>query len=249
MNMSLQGKNSIVTGGGQGIGKAICEKLAASGSNIIIFDLNEEKSVALTKELETKYQIKSRFYKVNVASKESVDAAVETAIETFGSINILVNNAGITKDNLFFKMSEEDWNLVLSINLTGSFNCIKSVIRKMAKEKFGRIINISSIIGLIGNAGQANYAASKAGLIGLTKSIAKEFAGKNITANAITPGFIQTAMTDVLPEKIKSDLLSRIPLKRLGQPEDIANAVNFLVSDEANYITGQVLTVDGGMVG
>lgn len=246
--MLLKDKISVITGGGQGIGEAISIRLAAEGSNIIIFDLNEEKTRQLAEEIKNRYNVKTNYYKVNVASMEEVKKAFQSVEEKYGVPNILVNNAGITRDNLLFRMSEEDWNLVLSVNLTGAFNCIKSVIRKMAKAKFGRIINISSVIGLIGNVGQTNYAASKAGLIGLTKSVAKEFASKNITVNAIAPGFIQTAMTDVLPEPIKNDLLNKIPLKRLGQPEDIANAVKFLVSEEANYITGQVLTVDGGMI-
>lgn len=245
--MLLKDKTAVVTGGSQGIGKVIAEKLASEGANIVIFDLDVSKGEEVSNYIQNTYSVKSKFYKVNVASKEEVENAIKSAETDISQINILINNAGITRDNLLFKMSEEDWNLVLSVNLTGAFNCVKAVIRKMAKAKFGRIVNISSVVGLIGNVGQTNYSASKAGLIGLTKSVAKEFAAKNVTVNAVAPGFIETAMTDVLPENIKTQLLDKIPLKRLGQPEDIANAVKYLVSEDASYVTGQVISVDGGM--
>lgn len=244
----FEGKNAIVTGSGQGIGKSVCEKLADNGANIIILDLNEETGNKTASEISEKFNVKSKYYKVNVSLYDEVEKRMEEILSDFSTVQFLINNAGITRDNLIFRMTPEDWNLVLNVNLTGAFNCIKSIIRKMSKDKFGRIVNISSVIGLIGNTGQANYAASKAGLLGLTKSVAKEFAGKNITVNAVAPGFIKTAMTDVLSETAKENLLNLIPMKRLGLPEDIANVVKFLVSDEASYITGQVITVDGGMV-
>ena len=244
----FESKNAVVTGGGQGIGKAICEKLADNGANIIIFDINEEIGNQTVKDISEKYNVKSKFYKVNISLNDEVVQKFDEVLNEFGQVHFLINNAGITKDNLFFRMSVEDWKMVIDVNLTGAFNCTKAIIRKMAKQKFGRIINISSVIGLMGNAGQANYAASKAGLIGFTKSIAKEFASKNINVNAIAPGFIKTAMTDALPEKIIEEYIKIIPMKKMGLPEDVADVVKFLVSEESSYITGQVITVDGGMV-
>lgn len=244
----FENKNAVVTGGAQGIGKAICEKLAVNGANIIVLDMNTEVGQETVQEIADKYNVKTAFYKVNVSIYEEVTKTFDEVLSEFSHVHFLINNAGITRDNIFFKMSPEDWKLVLDVNLTGAFNCTKAILRKMSRNKFGRVVNISSVIGLMGNAGQANYAASKAGVIGFTKSVAKEMAVKNITVNAIAPGFIKTAMTDVLPENVIDVYLKLIPLKRLGLPEDVANVVKFLVSDEASYITGQVITVDGGMV-
>ena len=241
----MSNKLALITGGGAGIGKGITLKLASNGINCVIFDVQDAS--ATVKEAQN-LGVKSSFMKVDVTDSESVESAIKEVSSSLGDINILVNNAGITRDNLLMRMKEEDWDKVLQINLKGVFNCTKAVIRGMMSSRWGRIISISSIVGIMGNAGQANYAASKAGIIGFTKSIAREVGSRNITANAIAPGFIKTEMTDKLPEEVKKDYLSRIPLGKLGEVEDVCNLVSFLVSDESSYITGQVIQVDGGLL-
>ncbi|HDS03580.1 MAG TPA: 3-oxoacyl-[acyl-carrier-protein] reductase [Firmicutes bacterium] len=245
--IDLKGKVALVTGSARGIGLAIAEKLAQSQARVVLSDLSQED---VDRALES---LSSQGYDVmgvacNVASEESVNAAVEKIKNEAGPVDILVNNAGITKDMLFMRMDKEKWDSVLNVNLTGAYLTSKAVIRDMAKNHFGRIINISSVVGLIGNAGQANYAASKAGLIGLTKSLAKEFGQRDVTVNAVAPGFIETKMTDVLSDDVKNAFLQNIPIKKMGTPEDVANSVLFLASELASYITGQVIHVDGGMV-
>ncbi len=245
--MKLNGKNALVTGGSRGIGRSIALALAKEGANVIInYSSNPTAAEAVIQEIEA-LGVKGLAVKGNVASQEDVKDMLEKIEAVFDGVDILVNNAGITKDNLFIRMKEEEWDQVMDVNLKGVFLCTKAVTRKMIKQKFGKIINISSVVGVMGNAGQANYCASKAGVIGFTKSIAKELAGKNICVNAIAPGFIDTDMTAVLSDTVKDEMLKHIPLKRYGKPEDIANLVVFLSSDASNYITGQVIQVDGGM--
>ncbi|AKL95511.1 3-oxoacyl-[acyl-carrier-protein] reductase FabG [Clostridium aceticum] len=245
--MNLKGKNAIVTGGSRGIGKAIALGLAEHGANVMInYTSNKEAADEVVKEIEA-YGVKGLAIQCNVTNSDDIKKMVDLAEENFDTIDILVNNAGITKDNLLLRMKEEEWQQVMDVNLKGVFLCTKAIIRKMMKQKQGKIINISSVVGVVGNAGQANYAASKAGVIGFTKSIAREVASKNIHVNAIAPGFIDTDMTAVLTEDVKSALIEGIPLKRYGKPEDIAALVAFLSSDLSNYITGQVINVDGGM--
>lgn len=245
--ISLSGKTAFVTGSAQGIGKAIAFKMAEAGASIVIGDVNQEKIDATVAEFTAKgFACMGQI--CDVTNPESVETLVKAAQAKFGKIDILVNNAGITQDTLFMRMEADKWNRVLEVNLTGAFHTTKAVIRDMAKNRFGRVINISSVVGVIGNIGQANYAASKAGMIGFTKSIAKEYASRNITANAVAPGFIETGMTHVLTEEVKEEFFRSIPLKRMGSPDDVANAVVFLASDNAAYITGQVIHVDGGMV-
>ncbi len=245
--MKLSGKNAMVTGGSRGIGKAIAMALAKEGANVIInYSSNPAAAEAVVQEIEA-LGVKGFAVKGNVSQPEDVKDMLEKIEEVFDGVDILVNNAGITRDNLFIRMKEEEWDQVMDVNLKGVFLCTKAVTRKMIKQKFGKIINISSVVGVMGNPGQANYCASKAGVIGFTKSIAKELAGKNICVNAIAPGFIDTDMTAVLSDTVKDEMLKHIPLKRYGKPEDIANLVVFLSSDASNYITGQVIQVDGGM--
>lgn len=245
--MILQAKTAIVTGAARGIGAAIAQKLAQEGTNIVLNDLRiSDEMQQLGQELE-KTGVKVLLLAADISNFAQAQEMVNKAKEEFGAIDILVNNAGITKDNLIMRMSEEDFDKVIAVNLKGAFNCSRHVVPLMVKQKSGRIISISSVIGIYGNAGQANYAASKAGIIGLTKSLAKEIGSRGITVNAIAPGFIETEMTAVLPEKVRQELQERITLRRLGKPEDIADAVCFLASDMAKYITGQVLGVDGGM--
>jgi len=241
-------KNVIVTGGARGIGEAIARKLASNGINIIIWDVNAESAQATAAAIAKEYNVKASGAAVNVTNADNVKEAADATLAEYGSIDILVNNAGVTRDNLMWKISDEDWDFVLNINLKGVFICTRAITRIMAKQRAGAIINIASIVGLIGNVGQANYSASKGGVIALTKTTAKEFAARGVRCNAVAPGFIQTAMTDKLPDKIKDQMKSYIPLGHFGQPEDIAKTVNFLASEEAAYITGQVITVDGGMV-
>ncbi|KPU28247.1 3-ketoacyl-ACP reductase [Caloranaerobacter sp. TR13] len=246
--MNLKGKLALITGGSRGIGKAIAIKLASLGANIVI---NYTKSDTKAKEvikIAEKMGVKAMAIKADVSNKDDVENFINRVLDEFGRIDILVNNAGIARDNLLMRMKEEEWDDVININLKGTFNVTKAAIRTMMKQKSGSIINIASIIGVSGNQGQCNYAASKAGIIGFTKSIAKEVAKKKVRVNAIAPGFIKTDMTDKLPDKVKDEYSSKIPLSRLGEPEDIANAVAFLASDLSSYITGQVLIVDGGLL-
>ena len=245
--MSLQGKTAIVTGAAQGIGRAIAECLAQAGADVAVADLDPGRSVE-TVALVEKLGRKALNIKVNVADANETKAMVEQVLKAWGKVDILVNNAGITRDGLLLRMKEEDWNLVLQINLNGTFNCTKAVLQPMTKQRYGRIVNIASIVGVIGNAGQANYSASKAAVIGFTKTVGREYASRNITVNAVAPGFIDTAMTHGLPADVKDTLLKQIPLGRLGAPADIAAAVRFLVSEDAAYITGHVLHVNGGML-
>ncbi len=245
--MLLKDKVALVTGAAQGIGKAIALTLAKEGANLSICDVNLEKAQETVKELQA-LGVKAAAFKTNVTVAAECDALIDSTVKEFGKLDILVNNAGVTRDGLLIRMSEADWDLVIAINLKGTFNCTKSAVKTMMKQRYGRIVNVSSVIGLMGNAGQANYSASKAGVIGIAKSIAKEYANRNITVNAVAPGYIQTAMTDKLTEDQKQAMLKFVPLGRMGQPQDVANAILFLVSPLADYITGQVITVDGGMV-
>ncbi len=245
--MLLENKVALVTGAAQGIGKAIALTLAKEGANLSICDVNLEKAQETAKELQA-LGVKAAAFKTNVTVAAECDALIESTVKEFGKLDILVNNAGVTRDGLLIRMSEADWDLVIAINLKGTFNCTKSAVKTMMKQRYGRIVNVSSVIGLMGNAGQANYSASKAGVIGIAKSVAKEYANRNITVNAVAPGYIQTAMTDKLTEDQKLAMLKFVPLGRMGQPQDVANAILFLVSPLADYITGQVITVDGGMV-
>lgn len=243
--MKLKGKVALVTGSAQGIGRSIAEHLAKEGADIIVSDINIELAQATAKEI-SGLGVKAIAVKTNVADSASVTASVEEAVKVFGRIDILVNNAGITKDGLLIRMKDEDWDAVLSVNLRSMFLCTKAAAPLMMKNRWGRIINIASIVGEMGNFGQANYSAAKAGAIGFTKTVARELAGRGITCNAIAPGFIDTAMTQKLSEDVKKKLSEQIPLTRLGTPDDIANAVVFLCAD-AEYVTGQVLNVNGGM--
>lgn len=245
--MLLKDKVALITGGGRGIGREIALKFSSQGCDIAILELNEESTKPVVSEIEAMARVAIGLG-VDVRRLAQVEEGINKILDKFGRIDILINNAGITKDGLILRMEEKDWDNVLEVNLKGSFNCIKAAARHMLKAKSGRIINIASIIGIMGNAGQANYAASKAGIIGLTKSIAKEFASRGITCNAIAPGFIQTDMTKSLPEDVKNKMLSLIPLGKLGEPVDVAEAALFLASAGAGYITGQVIVVDGGMV-
>ncbi|HWV45113.1 MAG TPA: 3-oxoacyl-[acyl-carrier-protein] reductase [Nitrospira sp.] len=245
--MSLQGKTAIVTGAAQGIGRAIAECFAQAGADIAVADLDPGRSVETVASVE-KLGRKALNIKVNVADANETKAMVEQVLKVWGKVDILVNNAGITRDGLLLRMKEEDWNLVLQINLNGTFNCTKAVLQPMTKQRYGRIVNIASIVGIIGNAGQANYSASKAAVIGFTKTVGREYASRNVTVNAVAPGFIDTAMTHGLPADVKDTLLKQIPLGRLGTPADVAAAVRFLVSEDAAYITGHVLHVNGGML-
>lgn len=245
--MSLQGRTAIVTGAAQGIGRAIAEALAQAGADIAVADLDPSRSAETVAAVE-KIGRKALNLKVNVADSGETKSMVEQVLKAWGKVDILVNNAGITRDGLLLRMKDEDWNLVLQINLNGTFNCTKAVLQPMTKQRYGRIVNIASIVGVIGNAGQANYSASKAAVIGFTKTVGREYASRNVTVNAVAPGFIDTAMTHGLSTDVKDTLLKQIPLGRLGTPADIAAAVRFLVSEEAAYITGHVLHVNGGML-
>ncbi len=246
--MMLKGKTAIITGSSRGLGKAIALKLGQMGANIVLNGTAASEAINRTCEELKAAGINTIVSVGDVRNIEYVDKMVNTALDAFGSVDILVNNAGITRDKLIMKMSENDWDDVLGINLKGAFLCTKAVTRTMMKQRSGKIINITSVAGVMGNPSQANYAASKAGLIGLTKATAKELATRGINCNAVAPGLISTDMTDVLSDSIKENYLNSIPLKRFGTPEDVANVVGFLVSDEANYITGQVIHIDGGLV-
>ena len=246
--MHLGNKVAIVTGGSRGIGRAVALQLAHNGAKVVVNYAGNEQAAKEVVELITAKGGHAIAVQADVANADSVDQMVKQAMDAFGRVDILVNNAGITRDTLLMRMKEDDWDAVLDTNLKGIFLCTKAVSRIMMKQKAGKIINMTSVVGIMGNAGQANYAAAKAGVIGFTKSMAKELASRNITVNAIAPGFISTDMTAVLSDQVKSDLVNSIPLGKLGTPEEIAYAVVFLPSDYANYITGQTLNVDGGMV-
>jgi len=245
--LQLEKKIALVTGAARGIGQAIAVKLAQEGADLALFDLNADW---LEETAEKIRQIgrRAECYGVNVADAESVQEGVKNAEQDFGQIDILVNNAGITRDSLLMRMSEKDWNAVLDVNLKGTFLCTKAVMRGMMKRRFGAIVNIASVIGLMGNAGQANYAASKGGVIAFTKTVAKEVGSRNVRCNAVAPGFIRTAMTDALDEEAQNKMKEHIPLGRFSEPEDVANVVLFLVSDASAYVTGQVLSTCGGMI-
>lgn len=245
----LKGKTAVITGSGRGIGKAIARKLADLGANIVINDIPSSPDADNTaKEIAAEFGVKTLVIKGDVRSADDVQNLIDGALAEFGTIDVFVNNAGITRDGLMLRMTEDDWDMVLDINLKGAFHCIKAVSRPMMKQKSGSIINMASIVGVMGNPGQANYVASKAGLIGLTKTTAKEFAKKGIRCNAVAPGFIKSDMTDKLSDKVKEQYLSSIPLERFGSVEDIADVVAFLASDMSKYVTGQVINVDGGLV-
>lgn len=243
----LEGKIALVTGAARGIGRAIALALAADGAAVIVnYNGSRERAEQVVEEIRA-LGVNAVSYQCNVADTAAVDAMIKEVIKTYGRLDILVNNAGITRDNLIMKMSEEDFDAVINANLKGCFNTIKAVSRQMLKQRAGRIINISSVSGILGNAGQANYAASKAGIIGLTKTMARELASRGITVNAIAPGFVDTDMTQVLSDSVKEAATAQIPLGRFGSPEDIANMAAYLASEKASYITGQIISVDGGM--
>lgn len=247
MNRALEGKVAIVTGGSRGIGKAVCFKLASLGANIVINYRSSSNLEELVEEIKG-MGVECATIKGDISDFNEAEVIVKETINKFGRIDILVNNAGITLDGLIMRMKEEDFDKVINVNLKGAFNCIRHVSPIMVKQRYGKIINMSSVVGITGNAGQANYAAAKAGIIGLTKSVAKELASRGVNVNAIAPGFIETDMTSVLSDKVKEESIKSIPLKRFGKAEDIAELVAFLASDSASYITGQVINVDGGMV-
>ena len=245
--MSLQGKCALVTGGSRGIGRAVCLELARQGARVAVNYAGNAAAAEETVKACQDLGAEAFAIQADVADAAACDAMVKEVLARFGRVDILVNNAGVTRDGLMLTMKESDWDTVLDTNLKGAFQCMKAVYRPMMKQKYGRVVNLSSIVGLRGNAGQANYAASKAGLIGLTKSMAKELAARNVTVNAVAPGFIDTDMTAALPEKAREAMLASIPMGRLGQAEDVARAVAFFAGDESAYVTGQVLCVDGGM--
>ncbi len=245
--MRLKGKTALITGGARGIGRAIALTFAREGADIVVADVNLEVAGKTASEIEAMGR-GALALEMDVTDYQKVEEGINKILDKFGKVDILVNNAGITKDNLLLRMSQAEWDAVINVNLKGTFNCIKAVSKPMVKQRSGRIISIASIIGLMGNWGQANYAASKAGIIALTKTVAKELASRNINANAVAPGFIQTDMTAKLPEDVKAKMMEAIPVAKLGTPEDVANVCLFLASEESSYITGQTITVDGGMV-
>lgn len=245
--MELEGKAALVTGGSRGIGRAVCLELARRGACVAVNYAGNAAAAEETVESCKAKGVDAFSVQADVADAAACDAMVKEVVSRFGRLDILVNNAGITRDGLMPMLKDADWDAVLDANLKGAFHCMRAAYRPMMKQKYGRVVNLSSIVGLRGNAGQANYAASKAGLIGLTKSMAKELAGRNVTVNAVAPGFIDTDMTAALPEKARESMLASIPMGRLGQGEDVAKAVAFFAGDGAGYVTGQVLCVDGGM--
>ena len=242
----LKNKVAIVTGASRGIGRSVAQEISKSGAHVVCVSRSEDDLLKISKKLNDEGFSSSSFV-CDVSNSNDFKKLIDDTVSKFSQVDILVNNAGITKDNLIMRMSESDWNTVIDVNLKGVFNGIKAVSRQMMKQKYGRIINISSIVGLIGNPGQANYAASKAGVIGLGKAVSKELASRNITVNTIAPGYIETDMVEDIQETVKDNLFKQIPLGRIGKPSDIATAVLYLASDEAGYITGQTLTIDGGM--
>ncbi|HHV61899.1 MAG TPA: 3-oxoacyl-[acyl-carrier-protein] reductase [Firmicutes bacterium] len=245
--MELAGRVAVVTGGSKGIGRAICLALAAKGARVVVLGNTDLSGAEAVADEIVRQGGESFALKTDVTDLSDVENMVEVVLKRFGSIDILVNNAGITRDNFLIRMKDEEWEEVIDVNLRGAFNCIRAVGKVMFRQRSGRIINITSVVGLTGNPGQANYSSSKAGLIGLTKTAARELAMRGITVNAVAPGFIETRMTDAIPENARDALLKAIPLGRMGKPEDVAKAVTFLASDDASYITGVVLRVDGGM--
>ena len=246
--MHLKDKIAIVTGGSRGIGKEICLKFASLGANLVINYIGDKTQAEDTKAECEKLGAKVALSEGDVSKMADCEKLFQTAVDTFGRVDILVNNAGITRDNLLMRMREEEFDAVIAVNLKGTFNCMKQAARPMMKQKYGKIINMASVVGVTGNAGQVNYAASKAGVIGMTKSMAKELANRGVTVNAIAPGFIRTAMTDVLSDDVKAEITRVIPMGVMGETEDVANLAAFLASDASRYITGQVINVDGGMV-
>ena len=246
--MHLKDKIAIVTGGSRGIGKEICLKFASLGANLVINYIGAKTQAEDTKAECEKLGAKVALSEGDVSKMADCEKLFQTAMDTFGRVDILVNNAGITRDNLLMRMSEEEFDAVIAVNLKGTFNCMKQAARPMMKQKYGKIINMASVVGVTGNAGQVNYAASKAGVIGMTKSMAKELANRGVTVNAIAPGFIRTAMTDVLSDDVQAEITRVIPMGVMGETEDVANLAAFLASDASRYITGQVINVDGGMV-
>jgi 3-oxoacyl-[acyl-carrier protein] reductase len=243
----LEGKVALVTGGARGIGKAICERLAAEGAKLAIVDIMLDVAEETASEFKSK-GVEAAAFAADVSNLDSANETVDAVVKEFGQVDILVNNAGITRDTLLMRMTEKDWDMVIAVNLKGTFNFTKAVCRPMMKARSGKIVNVASVVGRMGNAGQANYSASKAGVIGLTKTTAKEFATRNIQVNAVAPGYIQTDMTGKLSDAATDAFLNVIPMKRGGTPEDVASVVYFLCSDDSNYVTGQVINIDGGML-
>ena len=244
----IAGKNAIITGSSRGIGLAVAERLASEGANIVLNSNDIDVNTPLIKEISEKYGVKVQAIKADVTSYEAIEKMINKVKEDWGTVDILVNNAGITRDNLILRMSPEDFDIIIDIHLKGVFNGVKAVYPIMMKQRSGKIINMASVIGIMGNAGQANYAAAKAGIIALTKSAAKELAGRGVNVNAIAPGFIQTAMTDAIPENEKAKILAAIPMKRMAQTSEVASVIAFLASDDASYINGQTIVIDGGML-
>jgi len=245
--MGFEGRIALVTGASQGIGEAIAFDLSEKGVEILITDIQIDKAEQVVNKIRSNKGSAS-CYRMDVSQSESVNRTVGEIMKQYGKIDFLVNNAGITRDSLLMRMKEEDWDAVLAVNLKGVYNLSKAVIRSMTRNRFGRIVNVSSVVGLMGNAGQTNYSASKAGVIGLTKSLAREVASRNITVNAVAPGYIATSLTESLPDSVKEKFIDIIPMKRFGKPEEVAQVIRFLLSDDAAYITGQVISINGGML-
>jgi len=243
----MKGQTAIITGSSRGIGRTTAEEFAKRGVNIIIVDINGGNAETVAEEIKSRYGVETLGIKADISKSDDVKKLFDEAVKKFSKIEILVNNAGITRDNLLIRMKDEEWDAVLNINLKGAFLCSREAVKIMSKIKYGRIINLASVVAFMGNPGQVNYSASKAGLVALTRTVAKEYASRGITVNAVAPGFIQTAMTEQLPEKVKEEMLRMIPLGRFGTTEDVANAIIFLALPESGYITGQVIHVNGGM--
>ncbi|GAB6183932.1 3-oxoacyl-[acyl-carrier-protein] reductase [Thermodesulfovibrio hydrogeniphilus] len=243
----MKGQTAIITGSARGIGRTTAEEFAKRGVNVVIVDINEEVAQKAAQDIKNQFNVETLGIQADVSNAEDVKKLFEESVKKFEKIEILINNAGITRDNLLIRMKDEEWDAVLNINLKGAFLCSREAVKIMSKIKYGRIINIASVVAFIGNPGQVNYSASKAGLVAMTKTLAKEYASRGITVNAVAPGFIQTAMTEKLPEKVKEEMLKMIPLSRFGTTQDVANAIIFLAQPESGYITGQVIHVNGGM--